>query len=34
MTYAPGIEEFVDRCNAVMPADFFTYAMADQRRLW
>ncbi|MFJ4133069.1 alpha/beta hydrolase [Pseudomonas cyclaminis] len=34
MTYAPGIEEFVDRCNAVMPADFFTYAMEDQRRLY
>jgi acetyl esterase len=34
MTYAPGIEEFVDRCNAVMPADFFTYAMVDQRRLY
>ena len=34
MTYAPGIEEFVDRCNAVMPADFFTYAMEEQRRLY
>lgn len=34
MTYAPGIEEFVDRCNAVMPADFFTYAIEDQRRLY
>lgn len=34
MTYAPGIEEFVNRCNAVMPADAFTYAMEEQRRLY
>ncbi|MGY2174854.1 alpha/beta hydrolase [Pseudomonas azotoformans] len=34
MTYAPGIEEFVDRCNAVMPADFFTFTIEDQRRLY
>ncbi|AHG20831.1 alpha/beta hydrolase [Chania multitudinisentens RB-25] len=33
-TYAPGIKEFVDRCNAAMPPDFYTYALQEQRRLY
>lgn len=34
MTYAPGIEEFVNRCNAVMPPDSYTYPLDEQRRLY
>lgn len=34
MSYAPGIEEFVGRCNAVMPPDFYTYPLDEQRRLY
>jgi acetyl esterase/lipase len=32
--YAPGIKEFIDRCNAVMPPDFYTYPIQEQRRLY
>ena len=32
--YAPGIETFVDRCNAAMPPDFYLDPVEDQRRLY
>ncbi len=34
MGYAPGIEEFVDRCNEAMPPDFYTYPVQRQRELY
>lgn len=34
MAYAPGIEEFVDRCNEIMPPDFYTWPIEEQRRLY
>lgn len=32
--YAQGIEEFIDRCNAAMPPDFYTYPVRRQRELY
>ena len=32
--YAPGIAEFIDRCNAAMPPDFYTYPVRRQRELY
>jgi acetyl esterase len=34
MAYAPGIEEFVNRCNQIMPPDFYTWPIGEQRRLY
>ncbi len=34
MGYAPGLAEFVDRCNAAMPPDFYTRPVEEQRRLY
>jgi acetyl esterase len=34
LAYAPGIEEFVDRCNAIMPGDFYTWPIEEQRRVY
>jgi acetyl esterase len=33
-TYAPGIAEFIDRCNRAMPPDFYRSPVEDQRRLY
>jgi acetyl esterase len=32
--YAEGIQEFIDRCNAVMPPDFFHQSIDEQRRMY
>ena len=32
MSYAPGIAEFVERANAVLPPDYHTRPLAEQRR--
>lgn len=34
MTYAPGIQEFIDRCNAAMPPDFYKLPNEQQRALY
>ncbi|ASW53286.1 alpha/beta hydrolase [Plantactinospora sp. KBS50] len=34
MAYAPGIAEFVDKVNAALPPDFYTYPVARQRALY
>jgi acetyl esterase len=34
MTYAPGIAEFVTRANSVLPPDYHTRPLAEQRRLY
>jgi acetyl esterase len=34
MLYAPGIEEFIKRCNRAMPPDFYTRPLAEQRALY
>lgn len=34
MTYAEGIEEFVDRCNAAMPPDFYKWPVNKQRKMY
>jgi acetyl esterase len=34
LAYAPGIAEFVDRCNQIMPPDFYTWPIEEQRRLY
>lgn len=34
MAYAPGIAEFVDRCNRTMPPDFYTWPIETQRGLY
>jgi acetyl esterase len=34
MTYAPGIEEFVERSNKAMPPDFYLRPVAEQRALY
>src|SRR5262249_21680675 len=34
MTYAPGIAEFVARANSVLPPDYHTRPLAEQRRLY
>jgi acetyl esterase len=34
MTYAPGIQEFIDRCNAAMPPDFYKLPNKQQRVLY
>lgn len=34
MTYAPGIQEFIDRCNAAMPPDFYKLPNDEQRALY
>lgn len=34
MTYAPGIQEFIDRCNAAMPPDFYKLPNDQQRALY
>jgi acetyl esterase len=34
MTYAPGIQEFIDRCNAAMPPDFYKWPNDKQRELY
>src|SRR5215468_5023950 len=34
MTYAPGIEEFVTRANSVLPPEYHTRPLAEQRRLY
>jgi acetyl esterase len=33
-TYAPGIQEFIDRCNAAMPPDFYKLPNKHQRVLY
>jgi len=32
--YAPGIEEFIDRCNRAMPPDFYLRPVEEQRRMY
>jgi acetyl esterase len=34
MTYAPGIQEFIDRCNAAMPPDFYKLSSQRQRAMY
>ncbi|GIG55771.1 lipase [Longispora fulva] len=34
MTYAPGIQEFVDRFNEAMPSDFYTRPLAEARAFY
>src|ERR1035438_4021629 len=34
MAYAPGISEFIDRCNSAMPPDFYTFPIEQQRALY
>lgn len=34
MTYAKGINEFVDRCNKAMPPNFYTLPIGDQREMY
>ncbi|WP_119343696.1 alpha/beta hydrolase [Facilibium subflavum] len=34
LLYADGIQEFVDRCNAAMPADFYKLPLSEQRQLY
>jgi acetyl esterase len=34
MDYAPGLEAFIDRCKAALPPDFYTFDLAEQRRLY
>ncbi|MCG7374138.1 lipolytic protein [Pseudomonas luteola] len=34
MTYAPGIEEFVNRCDSIMPPNFYKFPIEEQRRLY
>lgn len=34
MTYAPGIQEFIDRCNAAMPPDFYKLPNKNQRAMY
>lgn len=34
MAYAPGILEFIERCNRAMPPDFYKLPVAEQRRLY
>jgi len=34
MTYAPGIQEFIDRCNAAMPPDFYRLPNTTQRAMY
>lgn len=34
MTYAPGLAEFIDQCNAAMPPDFYLRPLAEQRTLY
>lgn len=34
MGYAPGIEEFVERCNRAMPPNFYTLQLEEQRALY
>jgi acetyl esterase len=34
MSYAPGIAEFVERANSVLPPDYHTRPLAEQRRLY
>jgi len=33
-SYAPGIEEFIDRCNRAMPPDFYLRPVEEQRRMY
>ncbi len=34
MQYAPGIAEFIDRSNAILVPDFYTYPIPEQRHLY
>lgn len=34
MAYAPGINEFIDRCNSAMPPEFYTFPLDQQRALY
>lgn len=34
MTFAAGLAEFVERCNAAMPPDFYHRPLAEQRELY
>lgn len=34
MAYAPGIAEFIDRCNRAMPPDFYKRPVEEQRRMY
>lgn len=34
MTYAEGISEFIDRCNKVMPPNFYTLSIDQQRDMY
>jgi acetyl esterase len=34
MAYAAGIQEFVDAVNGALPPDFYTYPVAEQRKLY
>jgi acetyl esterase len=34
MTHAPGLDEFVEQCNAAMPPDFYTQPVERQRALY
>ncbi len=34
MTYAAGIEEFVERVDATLPSDYYTYPLESQRALY
>lgn len=34
MGYAPGLEEFIDKCNAAMPPDFYRDPVERQRELY
>jgi len=34
MTYAEGLEEFIDRCNNAMPPDFYRLPLVKQRELY
>ncbi|MEV6522400.1 alpha/beta hydrolase [Longispora sp. NPDC051575] len=34
MTYAPGIEEFIDRSNAAIPLDFYKLPLDEQRSMY
>jgi acetyl esterase len=34
MSYAPGISEFIERCNSAMPPEFYTFPLGRQRALY
>ena len=34
MSYAPGIQEFIDRSNNTLPADFYKLPLVEQRALY